>query len=51
MELLRKCMYCNTIARFTCKLCAAGVCEAHYDKHLGICIHCRGKQIKSDLKI
>ena len=45
MELLKKCIYCNSIAKFTCKICGSSICEVHYDKRLGVCIGCKGKKI------
>jgi len=46
MEQLRKCMYCNSIGKFTCKMCGSGVCNDHFDAELEVCLSCKGKSVE-----
>jgi hypothetical protein len=42
MQILRKCQICNMkMARYSCKMCGAPVCEDDYDKESGLCIACK----------
>ena len=46
MKILDSCKICGQkIAKYSCSLCGANVCESCYDKSSGTCIKCKQGKI------
>ena len=45
------CAVCMDVATHICKLCKRHVCDKHFDKNLDICVMCRIRKERDDMKM